>query len=425
MAGEEELDPAFRGPAPGWEPGDPRQSGRYTPWETFAGSSTANLDQLARARVKPTFGPYAYGSNMYKLALETGVFSRSQLAAHQQYEKLVQRDAFFADLDRVNASEEADLKRKLAEQAIEDRRAKEKAQKTKALAADIRRSTRAASGEPLADLLGQIGVNLVLDIEQRKAAAKRRRNILRVGRRGAAATRSPPATNVYANPGRTGAKSTRSTTTTAPATARKAGGQLGKPPIVAPTSVPQLPRSVDSTLPPETRPTSTRSEAPSASKSPTSQQSGSRSVLQFPQLPSWLQVGLPALAGLGLASRAGARARVRAPARTPARAPTRPRSPELDLTPFNGSLLGSAQLQGQCSCPKPPRDPKRKKARAPSCTNPLISRTEKDGILTIKRELKCPPSKSKSRSVRPARTPTSSPVPPSSTLAAGLLFPWG
>lgn len=88
--------------------------------------------------------------------------------------------------------------------------------------------------------------------------------------------------------------------------------------------------------------------------------------------------------------------------------PSSPATAAPGLTPFESPLLGlSTQTQmkaADCDCPKPT-----KTKRKFDCSNPLVSRSvsEKDGIITIKRKLVCPPSnrKSPSRTARP--TPTS------------------
>lgn len=62
----------------------------------------------------------------------------------------------------------------------------------------------------------------------------------------------------------------------------------------------------------------------------------------------------------------------------------------LPLTGLNSLGVPSVPTNGRekCECP-----PKRK--RKPGCTNPLISKSISGNVLTIKRELKCPPSRSK------------------------------
>lgn len=60
------------------------------------------------------------------------------------------------------------------------------------------------------------------------------------------------------------------------------------------------------------------------------------------------------------------------------------------LTPLNATGVSSASRQ-DCKCP----EPKRKKSREKGCTNKLVSRTVRDGIITIKRKQTCPPSRPK------------------------------
>jgi len=65
------------------------------------------------------------------------------------------------------------------------------------------------------------------------------------------------------------------------------------------------------------------------------------------------------------------------------------------MTTMTAQLLGLAEAQGSkdCRCPKPKKDEKKKKDSASACRNPQISKSIKDGIITIKRKLKCPPSR--------------------------------
>lgn len=56
------------------------------------------------------------------------------------------------------------------------------------------------------------------------------------------------------------------------------------------------------------------------------------------------------------------------------------------------SLVGSQVATKKCDCPKPKKEEK----KSFSCSNPLVSRYVKDGIIYIKRKLQCPPSKPKS-----------------------------
>jgi len=65
------------------------------------------------------------------------------------------------------------------------------------------------------------------------------------------------------------------------------------------------------------------------------------------------------------------------------------------MNTMTGQSLAQVEAQAQCKCPKPKKckEKKKKKSDKPSCTNPQISKTIADGIITIKRKLKCPPSR--------------------------------
>lgn len=426
---DEELDPAFRGPKPGWEPGDPRPSARYSLFDTYANAEQSNLAQLARVRVKPTFGPYAYGSNMYRLAQQYQLLTKAQVEAERRYVVSSQMDALQAIEEKDRADALAALKRKQATEKLEAQRAQTKAiskAKAGALASRLTRikwlrNLRAASfgadlgPPPLTDLYADLNWQQI----QRERRAKLGLPQSRTNRRGAGATR-PIDYTVQSRTNRTGAAATRSSSGGAARTsstqAGKAGQRVGESAVVIAPSVPQMP-------------TKTPTRAPEASKTTTGQaqkqgQQQRQTTQQAQQQRSLVRSVLQLNYRNPFPDRLRALVRPRVTAITPPRSSARARSPELDLTPLNGSLLSSVQVQGQqqCSCP-PKREPKRKKSGEKGCTNPLISRTVRDGVITIKREAKCPPSRSKSASPPRRRTPTSSPARRSSTRAGGLPFP--
>lgn len=97
------------------------------------------------------------------------------------------------------------------------------------------------------------------------------------------------------------------------------------------------------------------------------------------------------------------------------------------LTPLNPGVLTFSPPQpvpqeelDRCKCP-----PKKRKQREKGCTNPLVSRTVRDGFIITKRKLLCQPSKSRRPSVRALPTPTSSAGALSNILGVGLPSPWG
>lgn len=72
------------------------------------------------------------------------------------------------------------------------------------------------------------------------------------------------------------------------------------------------------------------------------------------------------------------------------RSDARARAQGAPLTRFNSLGVPSIPTNDDCKCSTTKRKP-----RKPSCTNPIISREQHGDILTIKRRIKCPPSKSK------------------------------
>lgn len=93
--------------------------------------------------------------------------------------------------------------------------------------------------------------------------------------------------------------------------------------------------------------------------------------------------------------RVRARAPVRAPLRMGARTNQLPASTlqaQLGLTPLNSTMVASQMATKGCDCEKPK---KRTQERRERCSNPLISRKVEGNVVTIKRELKCLPSKPK------------------------------
>lgn len=228
-----------------------------------------------------------------------------------------------------------------------------------------------SGGSPTADLLGIIGTQVVLEVHDRRAASDRRKRILRVGRRGAAATR-PLSTAGSARPNRTGALATRPFIASGESPARRSPVAISASEVGDSRSDPITASDL------LTAPTYHQEEL-------AAQVDTKRSTLQSP--PSqpglgsrWVQATLQALA------RPIRRARTQAPT-----IPELARiNPATGLTALEQQGVESAS-SGPCDCPKPEK-PRKKRA---TCSNPIISRSVKDGIITTKRELQCPPSKPK------------------------------
>lgn len=252
---------------------------------------------------------------------------------------------------------------------------KDSAQRAK-LAAEHRRIAGSLSGgSPTADLLGIIGTNVVLDIHERRQERDRRQRILAVGRRGGLATR-PLSTTGLARTNRTGAGATRTLQ-----------------PVAFPASRSRLPAAVSAASLGSSGGNSLATESAAAvaqaaaTATPPTTASATRTTTTKPT---------PLLTTV----------RTMFTRTFPRTAPaTRPR-PITRATPQRQSLLnrltntifpmtreavGSQVADSKCDCPKPE---KRKQSRD-RCTNPIISRSVKDGIQTIKRKLQCPPSKPK------------------------------
>lgn len=257
-----------------------------------------------------------------------------------------------------------------------------------------RAATRAYSGRSLVDNPAILDAavyyfeGLGLDIE-------RRRNILAVGRRGAAATRTLQSQSVGAgNPGRTGAASTRplAVPASAPAPARRAA------PSAAPAQLPADGATVNAPLP---------ASVPSRSPAPSGSPGRAPQTAPVPgAYPGWIPSALPlpklsnVFASL-LAPILPARVSLPRPSFVARPLPTTLTQPPTapGLTPLNAPLLGFSQATSlgpvpkeeldKCKCP-----PKRTKS-GPKCKNPVISRTVRDGIRTTKVRLQCPQSKLK------------------------------
>lgn len=285
-----------------------------------------------------------------------------------QFERDVRRQADTNQLlDQLHAIQEADKKQA---QAIV--RQQQRQQAANRVAGQTLRRAGASTGPgSTADLLGIIGTELNIELYERKRAAAQRQRILRVGRRGALAQ---PSASGSAVPGRSGARSTRPLASpviagqpAAPTAAKKSVGTdepaVAKKVVSSESAKSKAARAVLASSPslPKTR----TSSAKATPASFLTFGSFSTPANPFPTLPR--QVTRQVARG--------------APARPRSTSPTR--SPE--LTRLQQPVLTS---QYQCQCEKPPK--RRKRA---GCTNPLISRDVRDGVITIKRKLQCPPSR--------------------------------
>lgn len=249
---------------------------------------------------------------------------------------------------------------------------------------------------PAVDALLQLGVEINVALYDAKLERERRRRILAVGRRGAAATRPFQPTAI---PGRRGgdrgvvvapAPDAKPGTSTSPS--RVPGVELptGSPAVEpGPSPVPaSRPVAVPGTLP-----------APAPSSSPAT-------------APSPLQVRLTNLGQMleqALMSRPATRAVATVvrplPTTLQPPLPTTLQAPlgTPGLTAQNSPLLGFSNLVepeptpqedlDKCKCPKT----KKRKSDKKRCRNPVVSRSTSGNIRTTKVRLVCPPSKQKLR----------------------------
>jgi len=261
--------------------------------------------------------------------------------------------------------------------------------------------------QPLIDEYAQQLGNRLADAQLR---GQRNARILAIGRRGAAATRVQPSAAGLTN--RTGAASTRSTTQATKTLAGPSGLATQRATAVGVSKTYPVARASTST----TSASATRNQVVTRNAL-TSLQRQANSQLDA-QLDRYLK---------------GTKTQVRTLTKTPTRTDIRsmirpflPTEPKLamgsntGLTSLNGqrvaSLAGTQTASAKCDCPKPKKE---KEKKSFSCSNPVVSRYIKDGLIIIKRKLVCPQSKLKSPSLPTAPTTTSSPAPRSSTRAAG------
>lgn len=263
--------------------------------------------------------------------------------------------------------------------------------RTPGIAGPLTRRSGIEPGNPVAEALTDAWLRRVLD-----ADAARKRLSTSTNRRGALATRNLPADRSRTN--RTGAAAQRPSPTNTGESSSRTARTVNTPATTRSTG--QLPTSRttvgESEASREARRVmeSTR-ELPTATRTSTSTRSSTRS--------SMLTRYQPRLTGMfqRLATPTLARERTRAtPTRTTSTGPSTqlelPSRLELGqrLTPMSLVGVGTQTQQAKCECPKP----KKQKQKEFACSNPLVSRSvSKDGIITIRRKLQCPPSKQNAR----------------------------
>jgi len=240
------------------------------------------------------------------------------------------------------------------------------------------------AGNPVRDALTEIWLGRVLD-----ADAARKRLSTATNRRGALATRNLPTRSGTNRRGSLAQRPTIGTTANAGRTAAPATA----PATRSTRELPTRSDPVESEASREARRAMerTRQELPTAST--TARRTG---VQQ--QSGMFVRTGgmFPRLTAARLLPRTAARAATPRLARVVGSSSTILEQPALSfgqsLTPLNMSGVGSRTADAKCECPKP----KKAKKKEFACSNPLVSRSvSKDGIITIKRKLQCPPSKPK------------------------------
>lgn len=387
-------DDDYRTPHPGRRP--------------FNSPQLSVLQQLMSVRVRPTTGPYAYGRNLYTLAQQaeantalvnaTIAGATGPVSAPWVTRKKLGKSGKLYTLsdiqNNVIRSNKAinNAKAKAAREEIR------KANTTRREQARILTRDTGIAGRTTRPFSRRSSVGSNVVFEELSSAwlgrhldADRARQLLAraTNRRGAAATRAlqPP----RGNTNRTGDAATRrlaSTVSSQPDAARIAtAAKVGSPGRSALASA-KKGTSTDRVA----RETMARTRELPRVATRARTRSGLSSLLQ-------VSFDTPFMRGMQtrLSSLARPLARVRASAprtsltQAPGTAPALSFGPS--LVPISGSQVGTQTAQQKCDCPKPKKSEKKKKEFA--CSNPIVSRSVKDGIITIKRKLQCPPSKQK------------------------------
>lgn len=270
-----------------------------------------------------------------------------------------------------------------------------------------RRNASRPDAGPAADAWIQVGTDINVWYYEQRVAEQRRQRILRVGRRGAAATRPLSTVGVGgASTNRTGAGAAPvAIPVPRPSTAPVPGQSRVELPSGSPAVNPApVPGALPGIIP---QPAPASIPAPSPGARPASVPASS---------PLPFQVRIANLGEQLLSALTGPRpATIVRPLPTtltsygPGASPSLAAQP--GLTPSNSPLLGFSQQTlyeptpqedlDKCKCPK-----KRKRSDKKRCTNPVISRTRAGDILTTKVRLVCPSSRTNKRSRRTLPFPT-------------------
>lgn len=398
------TDEEFRQPGTGDEDKGPRY---WSPSNAFArfGRKDALLDMM-NARIKPfgsVWDPARFARRQFLTSKEPVTSVPPLLRQNPEY--LTSAQAAFLRRETVNA--QMDQLHALDQQLATTRerisgQEKEAAKTARLRAEHGRIASSLAGGSPTADLLGIIGTELVLEVADRRNASDRRQRILNIGRRGAAATR-PLSTSAAGRTNRTGAKSTRPGAVAVAESAAVPGPSPGSKSTAAKVgrtgSNPLTQKAQgESAGSREARAKMENSQEISRTRTtPTKRATARQGLFDTPT-----RTGMSQLLQLLEAPRvrAGARVRTTTQGNLLQVQPNRRLAPGAEASsplPSAAALTGQ-QLQGvssapgRCDCPKPEK-PKKKQF---ACSNPIISRSvSKDGVITIKRKLQCPPSKPK------------------------------
>lgn len=352
-----------------------------------AGDITRQLS-LERARTNRDPGNARYGRGLgvaEKLAAFDGLGGLGHIDASKRRKKLrsmkrIDRTGTMGDILTQVARRQVDGQETQASAGGEGRRSNR-------LRVTARGIVASASGLPTVDLLQIVSTELLVDQWERKGESERNQRILAVGRRGALATRPLQSVGLTNRTGAAASLGSQPASASAGSrnrlgTAAKGTGsrqlQSGKSAVVS-ASTDAAARSAMASSPQMPSASSSSSSSSSRSASSSAQRTAQRllSSLGSPVRTASGQRRAVTLGGLPGVKSGG----------------VNPSTPSQSLPSLAGLSQGMASPppRDKCKCP-----PKRKpKSDTPRCSNPLLSRTEKDGILTIKRSLKCPPSKPK------------------------------
>lgn len=394
------------GSAPGQEPRGVGWWGPSNAFARFAGGARDPLLQMMNVRIKPLTSAWATSTRMaaqrFLRSLNTpkvsDVYSSTGFTAQSPWAirkelgksgKLYKLGDIIANVVRnnkaVNRAKEEAAKREIARESA-TKKAQALVREDIGRRPPVRGFTPGVrpAGSYAAPAIAGAGNALIttytnLWYEQQRLR-ERRANILAVGRRGAGAVRALARSAI---PGRTGAKSTRALDT------RIAGTKSG---VSKPTAAAAKLPTDQSTVAGESAASKAARRAMESNKSLPGIVT---KTTEFFKIPSKFSVTLrtPTFTDLLQQSLTAPRARARlsTPVQTRARAPLAPLAMASAIPTLTNTLVGSQVLQAKCDCPKP----KKKSPSEQRCSNPVVSRTIKDGFITTKRKLQCQPSKQK------------------------------